>query len=211
MKFWRRRLCLSKYPTIFRQGRFLKKRTPSTVTLGKESLLKEVSRLRKKHSFQSFALCGCLLPLLPLGIFAIALLNAVGDYPTESLLLLAAVCVIGAILIGVVVKLIRKILVISNRLLKYQEALERLILQSAPLPQGDALRMYIDYGLGFPLRLILYPIPDSDDVYFIAERVDKHHQTQFCFRTEPFDSLEDALSDLPDGITEIPLPQDSSD
>lgn len=190
-------------------GKYIQKRisVKPTISLNKDELMSAIPPLRKKRKREGISSIICFLLLFP-GIFLTSALTgwkdlhefSSNDWTVFSIMAGAGVIVIVAFCI-----LLRKYLLHTDELNKMQGTLYQIILQTAPVQPGNAIKLFIDDDVYSSIRLTIYGYPNSDEVYFTVEQVNQSFEIE-CIHTSRVYSNINELSPEVEGMTEIALP-----
>lgn len=111
----------------------------------------------------------------------------------------------GVITIVVFCMLLRKYLLHTDELNKMRGTLYQIILQTAPVQPGNAMKLFIDDDGCASVRLTVYGYPNSDEVYFTVEQVNQSYEIECIQKSRIFANIHEIAPDL-EGMHEIPLP-----
>lgn len=190
-------------------GKYIQKRiSPKTlISLDKDELLAAIPPLRKKRNCEGISSIFCFLLVFP-GIFLTSALTGWKDlheFSSYDWTVFTIMAGIGVITIVVFCMLLRKYLLHTDELNKIQGTLYQIILQTAPVQPGNAIKLFIDDDTYASIRLTIYGYPNSDEVYFTVEQVNQSFEIE-CIHTSRIYSNINELSPEVEDMTEIALP-----
>lgn len=190
-------------------GKYIQKRISRkpSITVDKDALMAAIPLLRKKRKYEGVSSIICFLLLFP-GIFLASALTGgkeLHDFTSNDWTIFSIMAGAGIITIVVFCMLLRKYLLHTDELNKMQETLYRIILQTAPVQPGNAIKLFIDDNGHASDRLTIYGYPNSDEVYFTVEQVNQSYEIE-CIHTSRVYSNIDELTSEVEGMTEIALP-----
>lgn len=178
-----------------------------TISLDKDELMAAIPPLRKKRKYEGVASIICFLLIFP-GIFLTAALTEWKDlheFGSDDWTVFSIMAGVGVIVIVVFCILLRKYLLDTDELNKTQGTLYQAILQTAPVQPGNAIRLFIDDDVYASIRLTIYGYPNSDEVYFTVEQVNRSYEIECIHTSRVYSNIDELRSEV-EGMTEIALP-----
>ena len=194
---------------LIKLGNTFKKGFPQKPSISPDidELLAAIPPLRKKRKCEGISSIFCFLLIFP-GIFLTAALTGWKDlheFSSYDWTVFTIMAGIGVITIVVFCMLLRKYLLHTDELNKIQGTLYQIILQTAPVQPGNAIKLFIDDDIYASIRLTIYGYPNSDEVYFTVEQVNQSLEIE-CIHTSRIYSNINELSPEVEDMTEIALP-----
>lgn len=193
-------------------GKYIQKRISikpsiSLDKLDKDELMAAIPPLRKKRKYEGVSSIICFLLLFP-GIFLTSGLTGwkeLHDFNPHDWIIFSIMAGAGVITVVVFCILLRKYLLHTDELNKTQGTLYQIILQTAPVQPGNAIKLFLDDDSYASIRLTVYGYPDSDEVYYIIEQVDQLYEMECVHKSRVFANIHEIAADI-EGMHEIPLP-----
>ena len=197
-------------------GTYIRRRlSPKAKTIwNKEELLEEVPLLRKKRLHECIISMSCFVLIIP-AIFLIASLTGwkdLTDFVAGDWVILGSGAGVSVALVIIGCVYLRKCLWSVEQLYNKGQVLYQMILQTAPLQPGNAIKLFLSNGLDAPdrgmcasYRLTVYGFPNSTSVYFITEHVNQKNQIEHIHTSSVYPDIS-ALSEFLADMSEIPLP-----
>lgn len=190
-------------------GKYIQKRisVKPTISLDKDELMAAIPPLRKKRKYEGVASIICFLLLFP-GIILTSVLTGwkdLHDFTPNDWTIFSIIAGVGVIAIVVFCILLRKYLLHTDELSKIQGTLYQIILQTAPVQPGNAIKLFIDGEVYASIRLTVYGYPDSDEVYFTVEHVNRNFEVERIHESRIYSNINELAPEI-EGMTEIALP-----
>lgn len=190
-------------------GKYIQKRisVKPTISLDKDKLISTITPLRKKRKREGISSIFCFLLIFP-GIFLTAALTGWKDlheFGSDDWTIFSIMGSVGVIVIVVFCILLRKYLLHTDELNKMQGTLYKTILQTAPVQPGNAIKLFIDDDVYASIRLTIYGYPNSDEVYFTVEQVNRNFEVERIHESRIYANINELAPEI-EGMTEIALP-----
>ena len=194
----------------YQLGKHIQKRLPikPSTSLKKDELTAAIPPLRKKRKQEGIGAIISFLLIFP-GIFLTAALTDWKDlyeFSSKDWTVFSLMFGVGVIVIVVFCILLRKYLLDTEEINKMQETLCQIILKTAPVQPGNPIKLLIDDDIYASIRLTIYGYPNSDDVYFTVEQVNRSYEIE-CIHTSKVYADINELSPEIEGMTEIAIPK----
>ena len=191
-------------------GKHIQKRisVKPAISLGKDKLTAAIPPLRKKRKREGIGAIISFLLIFP-GIFLTAALTDWKDlyeFSSKDWTVFSMMFGVGVIVIVGFCILLRKYLLDTEEISKMQGALRQIILKTAPVQPGNAIKLLIDDDVYASIRLTIYGYSNADDVYFTVEQVNQSYEIE-CIHTSKVYANINELSPEIEGMTEIAIPQ----
>ena len=190
-------------------GKYIQKRisVKPTISLEKDELIAAIPPLRKKRRWEGISSIICFLLIFP-GIFLTAALTdwkELHEFSSNDWTVFLIMLGVGVIVIVVFCILLRKYLLDTEALNKTQGMLYQIILQTAPLQPGNAIKLFIDDDIYASIRLAVFGYPNSDEVYFTVEQVNQSYEIECIYTSRVYSHINELSPEVED-MTEIALP-----
>lgn len=190
-------------------GSFIQRRTavkPATLPDPKD-LFTMIPPLKKARNAKGIGSIVCFLLLFPEIILTAALTDwkDLSEFHSGDWTLFAVMAGVGIATLALFGILLRKYLLDADRLTKVRGELYRTVLLSAPLQPGNALKMYVDDDLFPSIRLTVYGYPNSEEVYFTVEQVNRDYRIQCLHTSKVYANIQELMPEI-EGMPELPLP-----
>ena len=169
-----------------------------------------VTHLKKKRrSMGIVSACGFLL-LIPLLLLASELteLKEFQDFTSHDWLIFTPIICAGIIIIVVSFIFFFRFLLLKRKIYKIQRNLYQTLLRTSPVGPGNALKLFIANNVFSPMRLTVFGCPDSGNVYYTMETVNRYYEIECVYTSKIYPSFNDIEPPFK-GTTEIPLPEES--
>lgn len=190
-------------------GKYIRKRIAvmQPASLDKDKMTATLLQLRKRRKYEGITAIICFLLLFPSVFLAEALKNwmELHHFNADDWTVFSIMFGVGFILLVFSCILLRKYLLDTNELTKVQGMLDHVILQTAPVQPGNAIKLYIDDDISATFRLTIYGCPDSARVYSTVERVNKNNEIELAYTSQAYSNIDELTAEV-EGMTEIPLP-----
>ena len=153
--------------------------------------------------------CGFLL-LIPLLLLASELteLKEFQDFTSYDWLIFTPIICAGIIIIVVSFIFFFRFLLLKRKIYKIQRNLYQTLLRTSPVGPGNALKLFIANNVFSPMRLTVFGCPDSGNVYYTMETVNRYYEIECVYTSKTYPSFKDIEPQFK-GTTEIPLPEES--
>lgn len=190
-------------------GKHIQKRisVKTSISLDKDELMAAIPPLRKKRKREGISSIVCFLLIFP-GIFLTAALTDWKDlyeFSSNDWTVFSIMLGVGVVVVVFFCILLRKYLLDTDELNKMQGTLYQTILQTAPVQPGNAIRLFIDDDVYASIRLTIYSYPNSDEVYFTVEQVNRNYEIECIHTSRIYSNIKELVPEV-EGMTEIALP-----
>lgn len=190
-------------------GKYIQKRirVKPTISLDKDELMAAIPPLKRKRKQEGISSIICFLLLFP-GIFLTSALTGwkeLHEFSSNDWSVFSIMLGVGVIVVVVFCILLRKYLLHTDELNKMQGTLHQIILQTAPVQPGNAIKLFIDNDDYASIRLTVYSYPNSDEVYFTIEQVNQSYEIECIHTSRVYSNINELAPEI-EGMTEIALP-----
>ena len=190
-------------------GKYIRKRIAvmQPASLDKDKMTATLLQLRKRRKYEGITAIICFLLLFPSVFLAEALKNwmELHHIIADDWTVFSIMFGVGLILLVFSCILLRKYLLDTNELTKVQGMLDHVILQTAPIQPGKAIKLFIDDDISATFRLTIYGCQDSEKVYSTVEQVNKNNEIELAYTSQAYSNIDELTAEI-EGMTEIPLP-----
>ena len=76
---------------------------------------------------------------------------------------------------------------------------------TAPIQPGNAIKLLIDDDIYASIRLTIFGYPNSDNVYFTVEQVNRNYEIECIHTSRVYTNINELTAEIGD-MTEISLP-----
>lgn len=190
-------------------GKYIQKRISAkpTISHDKDELMAAIPPLRKKRKQEGISSIICFLLIFP-GIFITAALTGwkeLHEFSSNDWTVFSIMLGVGVIIVVVFCILLRKYLLHTDELNKMQGTLYQIILKTAPVQPGNAIKLFIDDDIYASIRLTVYGYPNSDEVYCTIEQVNQSYEIECIHTSRVYSNINELAPEIED-MTEIALP-----
>lgn len=190
-------------------GKYIQKRisVKPTISLDKDELMAVIPPLRKKRKQEGISSIICFLLILP-GIFLTTVLTGwqeLHEFSSNDWTVFSIMLGVEVIVVVVFCILLRKYLLHTDELNKMQGTLYQIILKTAPVQPGNAIKLFIDDDICASIRLTVYGCPNSDEVYCTVEQVNQSYEIECIYTSRVYSNINELTPEIED-MTEIALP-----
>lgn len=191
-------------------GRYIQKRifAKHAISLDKDELMSAIPPLRRKRKQEGVSSIICFLLIFP-GIFITAALTGwkeLHEFRSDDWIVFSIMLGVGVLVVFVFCILLRKYLLHTDDLNKMQGTLYQIILKTAPVQPGNAIKLFIDDDSYASIRLTVYGYPNSDEVYFTVEQVNQRYEIECIYTSGVYSDINELAPEIEE-MTEIAIPQ----
>ena len=190
----------------YQLGRFMIKRIPEppVPSRSKESLIAEISVMKRKRNREAIVALSGFVLLIPLVLVGSAVtgnaeLHQFGGDDWRIFTILAA---IGILMVIVACVALRRAIAHIEELDVLRRTICQLVFQTTPLQPGNAIRVFAEYYALQPSRLTVYEVPGSEQVYYILEDMNQNFELEYVTRSEKYPDIDTMLEEI-DHLLEI--------
>lgn len=192
----------------YQVGRYIQRRisVKPAASLDKDELMAAILPLRKKRKNDGITSICCFL-LFFSGIFLTSALTGWKDlhaFTSNDWTVFTISAGVGVITLILFCLRLRQWLLHTDALNKMQGTLYQMILHTAPLQPGNAIKLFVD-DVYASVRLTVYGYPNSDEVYFTVEQVNQSYEIECVHTSRVYSNFNDLAPEI-EGMTEIALP-----
>lgn len=176
-------------------------------SLDRDELISAIPPLRKKCTYEGVASIICFLLIFPGILLTAALTNwkDLHEFSSNDWTVFSIMLGIGVIVVVACCILLRKYLLHIDELNKMQGTLYQIILKTAPVQPGNAIKLFIDDDGHSSIRLTIYGYPNSDEAYFIVEQVNQNFEIECIHTSRVYSDINELAPEI-EGMAEIALP-----
>lgn len=184
----------------YQLGRFMIKRIPEppVPSRSKESLIAELSVMKRKRNREAIVALSGFVLLIPLVLVGSAVTgNAeLHQFGGDDWKIFAILAAIGILMVIVACVALRRAIAHIEELDVLRRTICQMVFQTTPLLPGNAIRVLVEYYALQPSRLTVYEVPGSEQVYYILEDMNQNFELEYVTRSEKYSEIDTLLEEM---------------
>ena len=187
-------------------GRFIVKRIPEppVPSRSKESLIAELSVMKRKRNREAIVALSGFVLLIPLVLVGSAVTgNAeLHQFGSDDWRIFAILATVGILMVIVACVALRRAIAHIEELDVLRRTICQMVFQTTPLQPGNAIRVFAEYYTLQPSRLTVYEVPGSEQVYYILEDMNQNFELEYVTRSAKYSDIDTLLEEI-DHLLEV--------
>jgi len=190
----------------YQLGRFIVKRIPEppVPSRSKESLIAELSVMKRKRNREAIVALSGFVLLIPLVLVGSAVTgNAeLHQFDSDDWRIFAILATVGILMVIVACVALRRAIAHIEELDVLRRTICQLVFQTTPLQPGNAIRVFAEYYTLQPSRLTVYEVSGSEQVYYILEDMNQNFELEYVTRSAKYSDIDTLLEEI-DHLLEV--------
>lgn len=190
----------------YQLGRFIVKRIPEPPmpSRSKESLIAELSVMKRKRNREAIVALSGFVLLIPLVLVGSAVTgNAeLHQFGSDDWRIFAILATVGILMVIVACVALRRAIAHIEELDVLRRTICQMVFQTTPLQPGNAIRVFAEYYTLQPSRLTVYEVPGSEQVYYILEDMNQNFELEYVTRSAKYSDIDTLLEEI-DHLLEV--------
>lgn len=190
----------------YQLGRFIVKRIPEppVPSRSKESLIAELSVMKRKRNREAIVALSGFVLLIPLVLVGSAVTgNAeLHQFDSDDWRIFAILATVGILMVIVACVALRRAIAHIEELDVLRRTICQMVFQTTPLQPGNAIRVFAEYYTLQPSRLTVYEVSGSEQVYYILEDMNQNFELEYVTRSAKYSDIDTLLEEI-DHLLEV--------